>query len=78
MFAIFFCCNLASMTTPDQLEYDSAWIIRDAAINHAVLNCKNKGDWDAAAVAILTLAIEIISKKEVEICYKQNGSTSTN
>jgi len=40
----------------------------------AVDNCKNPEDWDAAAVAILTHAIEIITKKKVEICYKKNSS----
>jgi hypothetical protein len=62
------------MTTPDQLEYDSAWHIRDAAMLEAVDNCKNPEDWDAAAVAILTHAIEIITQKKVEICYKKNSS----
>jgi len=40
----------------------------------AVDNCKNPEDWDAAAVAILTHAIEIITQKKVEICYKKNSS----
>jgi hypothetical protein len=70
--------NLASMTTPDQLECDSAWHIRDAAMLEAIDNCKNPEDWDAAAVAILTHAIEIITKKEITLCYKQNSTTSNN
>lgn len=41
----------------------------------AYINCPHPGDWDVAAVAILTSAIEIITKKEVEICYKKNSST---
>lgn len=35
------------------------------------MNCLNPEDWDAAAVAILTRAIELITKKEVQICYKK-------
>jgi hypothetical protein len=62
------------MKTPDQLEYDSAWHVRDVAILEAVHNCQNQEDWDAAAVAILTHAIEVITKKKVEICYKKNSS----
>jgi len=62
------------MNTPDQLEYDSAWRLRDVAMGEAVCNCQNQEDWDAAAVAILTHAIEIITQKKVEICYKKNSS----
>jgi len=62
------------MKTPDQLEDDSAWHVRDVAILEASANCNNPEDWDAAAVAILTLSIEIITKKKVEICYKKNSS----
>jgi hypothetical protein len=40
----------------------------------AYTNCPHPGDWDAAATSILTKAIEIINKKEVEICYKKNSS----
>jgi len=32
-------------------------------------------DWDAAAVAILTHAIEIITKKKVQTCYMKNSSS---
>lgn len=63
--------SLGDMKTPDQLEKDSAQILQDTAMVHACLNCENSGDWDAAAVAILTYAIEMIVKKEVEICYKK-------
>ncbi len=59
------------MKTPDQLEEDSAWHLRDIALLEASANCPNHEDWDAAAVAILTHAIQIITKKEVEICYKK-------
>ncbi len=62
------------MKTPDQLEEASAQHIRDRAMLEAYINCHNPGDWDVAAVAILTSAIEIITKKEVEICYKKNSS----
>jgi hypothetical protein len=62
------------MKTPDQLEEDSAHHIRDVTMLEAYINCPCPGDWDAAAVAILSRAIEIITKKEVEICYKKNSS----
>jgi hypothetical protein len=54
------------MKTPNQLEEDSAWRLRDVAMGEAVCNCENVGDWEAAAVAILTRAIEIVNKKKVE------------
>lgn len=59
------------MKTPEQLEEDSSWHVRDIALLEASANCQNPKDWDAAAVAILTSAIEIITKKEVQICYKK-------
>lgn len=62
------------MKTPDQLEEDSAWHMRDIALIEASANCPNAEDWDAAAVAILTRAIEIITKKKVEVCFKKNSS----
>jgi hypothetical protein len=62
------------MKTPDQLEEDSAQHIRDLAMLEAYTNCAHPGDWDAAAMSILKRAIEIITKKEMEICYKQNSS----
>ena len=54
------------MTTPDQLEFDSAWRLRDVAMGEAVCNCENQEDWYAASVAMLTLAIEIINKEKAE------------
>jgi hypothetical protein len=62
------------MKTPDQLEEDSARHMRDICIIEASANCSNREDWDAAAVAILTRAIEIITKKKVEVCLKKNSS----
>lgn len=62
------------MKTPDQLENESAWRIRHAAIEEATSNCHHHEDWDAAAVAILTRAIELITKKEMEVCFKKNSS----
>jgi hypothetical protein len=59
------------MKTPDQLENESAWRLRHASIEEAIKNCNHHEDWDAAAVAILSRAIELITKKEVEICYKK-------
>lgn len=62
------------MKTPDQLEAESAQHIRDRTMVEAYINCPHPGDWDAAAIAILTRAIEIITKKEIEICYKKNST----
>lgn len=62
------------MKTPDQLEKDSAWHILDVVMDEAAENCANEEDWDAAAMAILTKTIELITKKEMEICYKKNSS----
>lgn len=59
------------MKTPDELEEASAKRMRIAAINESMHNCMNKQDWDAAAMAILTRAIELITKKEVEVCFKK-------
>jgi len=59
------------MKTPDQLEEDSAWHLRNMALRHSYVNCKNSEDWDAAAVAILHHAIQLITKKEIEVCFKK-------
>lgn len=59
------------MKTPDQLEEDSAKFLRLIVMEEAFMNCLNPEDWDAATVAILTRAIELITKKEVQICYKK-------
>jgi hypothetical protein len=59
------------MKTPDQLEIESAQRLSSKAMTEAALNCKNYEDWDAAAVAILRHSIEIITKKEVQICFKK-------
>ena len=70
--------NLASMTTPDQHEQDAAWELCIDALQAAQRYTFDPGDFEAATVALLARAIELTAKKEVEICYKQNGSTSTN
>jgi hypothetical protein len=62
------------MKTPDQLEEDSAKFLHLRAMQEAAVNCQNPQDWDAAAVAILTRAIELITKKEVQIFYKNKSS----
>lgn len=43
-------------------------------MDEAAENCANEEDWDAAAMAILTKTIELITKKEMQICYKKNSS----
>lgn len=44
----------------------------------AANNCPNFQDWEAASVAILAKTIELITKKEIEICFKKNSSILTN
>jgi len=70
--------NLHGMKTPDQLELESALLIEAHAYIHAANNCPNFQDWEAASVAILAKTIELITKKEIEICFKKNASTSSN
>jgi hypothetical protein len=70
--------NLASMTTPDQRETDAAWELCIDALQAIRQYTFDPGDFDAATVAVLCRAIELTAKKEVEICYKQSGTTSTN
>ena len=70
--------NLARMNTPDQHEHDAAWELCIDALQSVQRYTFDPGDFEAATVALLARAIELTAKKEVEICYKQNGSTSTN
>jgi flagellar biosynthesis/type III secretory pathway chaperone len=70
--------NLASMTTPDQHELDAAWELCIDALQAIRQYTFDPGDFEAASVAVLCKAIELTAKKEVQICYKQNGSTSNN
>ena len=64
------------MTTPDQHETDAAWELCIDALQ-AVRNFTNDpGDFEAATVALLHRAIELTTKKEVEICYKKSTITS--
>jgi hypothetical protein len=70
--------NLASMTTPDQHELDAAWELCTNALQAIQKYTFDRGDFEAASVAVLCRAIELTAKKEVEICYKQSGTTSTN
>jgi hypothetical protein len=70
--------NLVSMTTPDQHELDAAWELCIDALQAVQRYTFDQGDFEAASVAVLCRAIELTAKKEVEICYKQNGSTSSN
>ena len=70
--------NLASMTTPDQHELDAAWELCIDALQAVQRYTFDQGDFEAASVAVLCKAIELTAKKEVQICYKQNGSTSNN
>jgi hypothetical protein len=66
------------MKTPDQHEIDAAWGLCIDALQAIRQYTLDPGDFDAATVAVLCKAIELTAKKEVEICYKQSGFTSTN
>ena len=70
--------TLASMTTPDQHELDAAWELCIDALQHIRRYTFDPGDFEAASIAVLCKAIELTAKKELEICFKQNASTSTN
>jgi hypothetical protein len=70
--------NLASMNTPDQHELDAAWLLCIDALQAIRQYTFDPGDFEAASVAVLCKAIELTAKKEVQICYKQNGFTSNN
>jgi len=62
------------MTTPDQHEALAAHEICLAAIQSVKQYTFDPGDFEAASVALLCRAIELTTKKEVEICYKKNSS----
>ena len=66
------------MKTPDQLEHESALLMEAYVYMQAANNCPNFQDWEAASVAILSKTIELITKKEIEICFKKNNTTSNN
>lgn len=66
--------NLASMTTPDQHEIDVAWALCIDALQAIRQYTFDPGDFDAASIGVLCKAIELLAKKEVEICYKKNSS----
>jgi hypothetical protein len=70
--------NLARMNTPDHNETAAAQELSIEAWHLARQYTFNPGDFEAATVALLARAIELTAKKEVQICYKQNGSTSNN
>jgi hypothetical protein len=70
--------NLVSMNTPDHHELDAAWLLCIDALQSIRQYTFDPGDFEAATVAVLCKAIELTAKKEVEICYKQNGSTLSN
>jgi hypothetical protein len=70
--------NLASMNTPDHNETAAAQELSIEAWHLAKQYTFDPGDFEAATVALLARAIELTAKKEIEICYKQNGSTLNN
>lgn len=78
MFAIFFCCNLASMITPDQHETEAAWNLCIDALQSIRKYTFDPGDFEAASIAVLCKAIELTAKKEMILCFKKSVSTSTN
>jgi hypothetical protein len=75
MFAIFFCCNLASMNTPDHYETVAAQEVCVTAIQAVKQYTFDPGDFEAATVALLARAIELTTKKELILCYKKNSTT---
>lgn len=70
--------NLVSMNTPDHNETVAAQEVCVTAIQAVKQYTFDPGDFEAATVALLARAIELTAKKEMTICFKQNGSTSTN
>ena len=70
--------NLASMTTPDQNETAAAQELCVTAIQAVKQYTFDPGDFEAATVALLARAIELTAKKEMTICFKQNGTILTN
>jgi hypothetical protein len=66
--------TLQSMNTPDQHETDAAWELCIDALQAVRKYNFDPGDFEAASVAVLCRAIELTTKKEVEICYKKNSS----
>lgn len=70
--------NLASMTTPDHYETVAAQELCVTAIQSVKQYTFNPGDFEAATVALFARAIELTTKKEINLCYQQKPSTLNN
>mgnify|MGYP000644378070 CR=1 FL=1 len=66
--------NLGGMTTPDHHETVAALEICVNAIQAVKQYTFDPGDFEAATVALLARAIELTTKKELALCYKQNNT----
>jgi hypothetical protein len=62
------------MTTPDHYETIAAQELCVTAIQAVKQYTFDPGDFDAATVALFARAIEIITKKEIKLCYQQKSS----
>jgi hypothetical protein len=69
--------NLLNMNTHEQHERMAVEPLVDYATS-LVLQYTAPEDFEAACVAVLCRAIESIAKKEMEICFKQNATTTNN
>jgi len=70
--------NLASMTTPDHHETLAAHELCITAMQSVKQYTFHPGDFEAATVALFARAIELTTKKEINLCYQQNSTTSNN
>jgi hypothetical protein len=66
--------NLASMNTPDHHETVAAQEVCVTATQAVKQYTFDPGDFEAATVALLARAIELTTKKELNLCYKQNST----
>ena len=66
------------MKTLEQQETDAAWDLCIDALQSIRCYTFDPGDFEAATIAVLSRAIELTAKKEIEICFKKNSSTSNN
>ena len=66
------------MKTPDEQENDAAWLLCIDALHAVRQYTFDPGDFEAASIAVLSRAIELTAKKDVQICFKKKSSTTSN
>jgi len=66
------------MNTQDHREMLAAQELCVTAIQSVKQYTFDPGDFEAATVALFARAIELTTKKEIELCFKKNATTSTN